>query len=287
MGSIAVDASSIYCTGDGLVGDTSGGTIMRVSKTGGDPVVLVSKQDEPGSIAVDDKNIYWVTTTNLMKAALDGKDVTRLVASQDILSDVTLDASNVYFTAVPKTRSNAGKVLKLPKTGGRPVTLASAQNDPGSLALESGALYWTGRAQIWKLPLAGGAPAVLVSSEPDLTDMAVDSANVYWMTWTHTNSTLTIKQMPLSGGAPRVLVSRADSYSGILTVAGRYVYWTTRYDEVNRTPVGGGPTEVLNTETMYFDAFDLAVDDSSVYWTDFAIWNMQHSTIARVMRAPR
>lgn len=285
VNSIAVDATSIYLTGDGLVGDTGGGTIMRMPKTGGTPSVLVSKQDEPGSIAVDGKNIYWATKTALMKAELDGREVTRLVASRDSLRNVTLDASNVYWTATPKTGRNAGRVMKLAKVGGRPVTLASEQNNPGSLALVSDTLYWTGGAQICKLPLAGGSPTALISSEPDLTDMAVDGTNVYWMTWT--NATLTVKQMPLSGGAPLVLASRADSYSGMMAVAGRYVYWTTRDNEVNRTPIGGGPTEVLNTETMYFDVFDLAVDDSSVYWADFAIWNMQHSTVSRVMRAAR
>lgn len=61
-GSLALDANNIYYLG------TS--TVMMVPKLGGAPRTLASDQSSLRDIAVDAKNVYWTTSTAVMKVAL-------------------------------------------------------------------------------------------------------------------------------------------------------------------------------------------------------------------------
>jgi hypothetical protein len=53
---IAVDATDVYFT------NLSGGTVMKVSKSGGDPIVIASSLSSPWGIAVDATNVYFTSS---------------------------------------------------------------------------------------------------------------------------------------------------------------------------------------------------------------------------------
>jgi hypothetical protein len=85
--------------------------------------------------------------------------------------------------------------MKVPLDGGTAVTLASGQDGPRRLALDSTSAYWTnsgagvatnGDDAVMKVPLGGGTP-VMLASRPYSTlgpreafGIAVDATSVYW-----------------------------------------------------------------------------------------------------------
>jgi hypothetical protein len=101
-------------------------------------------------------------------------------------------------------------------------TLASAQNGPGAVALDSHNLYWvdTGGGTVMSAPLDGGAPVTLASGLTSPGAIAVDGSGVYFTT---TDSVLTV---PLDGGAPTTLAA-GQMLSGPfgLAVDATSVYW--------------------------------------------------------------
>ncbi len=53
---IAVDATDVYFT------NLNGGTVMKVSKSGGDPIVIAANLSSPFGIAVDATNVYFTSS---------------------------------------------------------------------------------------------------------------------------------------------------------------------------------------------------------------------------------
>jgi hypothetical protein len=71
-GRLALDGTSIFWTstndyGTSGSGSSPRGTVMKVPKEGGTPETLLSGQDHPHSVAVDDTSIYWITGDAIMK----------------------------------------------------------------------------------------------------------------------------------------------------------------------------------------------------------------------------
>jgi hypothetical protein len=72
MAGIALDDTHVYfsCGGFGPAEDT--GTVWRVGKRGGTPVLLAEHQIHPSNIAVDHDFVYWSSEGSRRKAAADG-----------------------------------------------------------------------------------------------------------------------------------------------------------------------------------------------------------------------
>jgi hypothetical protein len=75
-------------------------------------------------------------------------------------------------------------------------------------------------------------------------------------------------QVPIGGGTPVTIASEQDSARAI-AADGSYVYWLRTIVGIYKAPVGGGPTTTLAGEIpgALPYAWDLAVDDTSVYFT--------------------
>jgi hypothetical protein len=107
---------------------------MRVAKTGGAPQVLASGQAHPAGVAVDDRHVYWLTSTGLHRAPKAGGVVKRLASERPSPAGAILvDATHVYWVAY------AG-VVRTPKTGGASLVF-SGTTQINSLARDATGLY--------------------------------------------------------------------------------------------------------------------------------------------------
>jgi hypothetical protein len=113
-----------------------------------------------------------------------------------------------------------------------------------------------------------GSLSVLASKQTWPFAVAVDATNAYW----GNPMEGTLKSVPLSGGSPTTLASGQEVQA--IAVDATTVYWTsvaykpTPASTVMSVPIGGGTPTTLATGQN--DPFAIAVDDESVYWTDFA-----------------
>jgi hypothetical protein len=129
------------------------------------------------------------------------------------------DATDVYWT------ESGGSVVTAPIARGTAVTLATAQSNPGFLAIDDASLYWvnTGNGTVMTLPKSGGTPTTLASEQDNPYGIAVSSMGVFW-----TNQGGTVMTVPTGGGMPTTLASGQKTPYGIALDA-TSVYWTT-YD---------------------------------------------------------
>jgi hypothetical protein len=129
-----------------------------------------------------------------------------------------VDGANVYFT------DRTGSVLEVPKGGGAVTTLATGQNVPWGIAVDSASVYWTDNGSsitngaVVKAAIGGGSLVTLSSTESYPEGIATDGTNVYvadfaycrygsptWLCYG------TINSIPVGGGAEYAL---ATSLSG-------------------------------------------------------------------------
>jgi hypothetical protein len=113
--------------------------------------------------------------------------------------------------------------------GGAPRTLASGQNEPVRIVVDSSNAYWTdiGAGTIMTVPLAAGVhtPTQLAADPNAPSSIAVDSQYLYWGDLT--NGYLVAK--PLAGGPAFTLASRGGAAVAI-GIEGACVYWVDTGD---------------------------------------------------------
>jgi hypothetical protein len=151
---VAVDSTAVYWTNAGFGvgwGLGLGGTVVKVSLDGGEPTTLVTENAAGFGIGLDEDSVYYgVThydsatddagTITIERVAKSGGPATTLASGRPFAQWLTVDDQNVYWTEAGPS-GPAGVIVKLPKAGGTPVTLAAAQN-PWGIAAQSGCVYW-------------------------------------------------------------------------------------------------------------------------------------------------
>jgi hypothetical protein len=214
---IALDPNNIYIlTSSSLVREPKGGGITTTIASG-----LVIPGALPFGVAVDAQNAYFANGASVESVPLSG-GTPSILATAGVGSQpyaIALDATFVYWTET----GSSGSVMKLAKTGGTPIAIASGQNSPTDIALDGAYIYWTnhGDGTVMKAPLAGGPVTTIATGQSGAFGIAVDSTNIYW-----TNVTSgAVMTVPLAGGTPTAIASGQNSPTGI-TLDQTNVYWT-------------------------------------------------------------
>jgi hypothetical protein len=161
--------------------------------------------------------------------------------------------------------------MKIALDGGAVSTLASGQNSPSAIAVNSTDLYWindgntcaplggctgTTNGSVMALHLSDGTLTVLASGQHSPNSIAIDGASAYWTNYGNCQQDVilsdqpncpgTVLKVPLGGGSVTTLVPQFMVESGAPGAG---------------SGDGLGPPGALNPD-------GIAVDESSVYWLD-------------------
>ncbi len=216
----------------------SPGSLVEVSISGGATMTLVSGLPSAAwtVLAANATAAYWPGQSvgeGIVMTPLSGG--ASLVLSPSPVGSIAADATSVYWTDGPSTNAPNSIVRKMPFGGGTVTTLASiASYTAQGLALDAQYVYWTSSC-------SGGC------ANPGL-----------------------ITRVPLTGGTVQTLASFPQGYAGAFTFAvdATALYWAEGYASavnVVRMPLGGGAPVTLAPAPY---ARNIAVDGTSVYWTD-------------------
>ncbi len=292
---IALDASFVYWV-------NVGGTVKKVAKEGGTPIVIASGQVSPTSIAIDANDVYWTNsgtsscssvtgacTSNadgtIMSVPLAGGTPTVVAGGQRTPVSIAVDAVNAYFvdegTGVYNSPDTDGSVMKVPIGGGTPTALATGLSYPGALAIDATSVYWTVlnpdlTGTLMKVAIAGGAVTTLATgwwgweiqtgdgTIPQL--IAADGTSVYWVTGNINGAKAQIMKVATSGG-PTTSLSSIQSEFTTLALDATHLYWTDGGNFLSLLTAGGVPTTFATGEAPQ-EPGGLALDATNVYWTD-------------------
>jgi hypothetical protein len=202
-GGVTVNGSTVYWTVQGDM--TANGAVLSVPVGGGTVSTIEMSQASPLTLTTDGTNVYWGnygTFNNnndyngdgaILQAPVAGGTVVTIASSQLQPAAIAVDATNIYWatqgglnTSTGAPVPNSGTIVKAPVGGGTPVTLASSQDWPTGLAIDSQNVYWvnTGSGmndgEIVVVPIAGGTPATLVYSGVNPTGLALTSTGILW-----------------------------------------------------------------------------------------------------------
>lgn len=149
----------------------------------------------------------------------------------------------------------------------RPKVLASHQPNPGDLALDASAVYWTTfgngttEGSIVKVSKLGDTPVTLADHQSVPLGIAVDDTQVYWANYDAGGPNGALMSVPKTGGTPKVLVAAGDGPRGVVVDATR-AYFLTSSALVAVAKQGGAPITITPTQC----GSGITADDTSLYW---------------------
>ena len=117
--------------------ETSSGSIWKMPVTGGN--ITTISTGGGGDLVVDDKNLYWLESSAVIKASLAGDPAVAIATNQSSPSTLLTDGKNVYWSTLEG--GELGALNKTPVTGGSTTTL-DVQSSVVSLVANATNLYW-------------------------------------------------------------------------------------------------------------------------------------------------
>jgi hypothetical protein len=283
---LTVRAGNVYWInlGAGRAGKPApdAGSVMRVSRDGGAPVVLASKQDMPTAVAVDDSSAYWTTTDSVRRVNSSGGGVTTLhtmPAMSGIPTRIVLHDDAVFFGVLHASR---GGLFRVPKAGGSGGPVAGGDEEDGFMIDDIAFLH----DRIVTCLAMGNVMAsvtlktwyqkILFKDLKKCQHIAVDDDDVYW-TETSGDTIQRLPWMMIPNPYPTKVASARSPTE--LVVNGGEVFWIEKAGRILRAPAHGGSSSVVADKLNAPQG--LAVDDMYVYFA-----SPEEGTVSRVARSP-
>jgi hypothetical protein len=278
---IAVDATDVYWTESSATMIPDAGSLSRlvkVSKNGGTPTVLLDAIESPGCAVIDDTNAYVVQGGDLLKVPLAGGSPMTIAQSQHVLPGSTPKLAvaggylywitDVYGSVDAYNGMNA--LVRVSTSGGSPTPLfTDLTGSPGGIAADATNVYYSDMTGMYVRPIAGGAAVPIGQSSLHNNRFAVDSMHIALVELTGLSPTdagmvgkgdVAVSKLDGSG---RTLVSMNLATSLAIDETGVYAEAS---GALTRFALDGSGTEVLSLSM----ARAIALDATDIYFTDGA-----------------
>jgi hypothetical protein len=282
LGSIAVDATSVYWTSDSV-------GVLKASKCGG-AVTTVASGTGFGQVVVDSRNAYFLrdpygADASLMSVPIGGGAVVN-VAAAPYSAALAIDATNAYWAASRQDGTADGTIMRVPLEGGTPITLASGQYSASDIVVWRGNVYWTvlnGKTsmgyggQVLAVPVGGGTPTVF-GDKAEAGGLAINSTSVFWRAtddyWMGSTfeAIEAVETEPLAGGAQVTLASAPHASTQFVPMVAddSTLYYGAYRPNVGpigivKVPLAGAAAPTTITSGVQ-ELYGIALDDESLYW---------------------
>jgi sugar lactone lactonase YvrE len=258
---LALDATDIYFV------DFNGGSIRRMPKSGGTPVVLATGQ-AANRIAIDATDVYWTDATKkmVMKVPKAGGNAVTLATLSGAPLGIGVDANNVYVC----DQSVNGHIQSIPKGGGTSTAIAAVPW-PEELVIHSGYVYVTevtNNGELVRVPVGGGATETLDTNLSNGDGITADSTSVYF-TLLGNGQKGQVLSLSLGGGTHTVLASAQSGPRGIAVDATDVYFTNASAGTVNRLKIDGSDNGVpVVLDSAGVEPLGLELDQQAIYWAD-------------------
>jgi hypothetical protein len=167
----------------------NGGGVSAIQKYSGQPAQSVAGlQEWPLGLAVDDVELYWVTTEGGPKRGvwrtgkLNSAGIVQLVPIEQTSGVIALDETYVYFYD-----RGAGHILRMEKNGSDITPIADETDAVTSLVIDDTAVYWfaADSGRVMRVGKDGSGLHALAVDQVDWDGagvMTVDETHAYWIT---------------------------------------------------------------------------------------------------------
>ena len=196
------------------------GTVNAAGQDGSNPHAIVTGQDQPFGVAVDDSHLYWDATGGINEANLDGT-AAHLIVSQQGPAGMALADGHLYWA---NEDTNTIWVASSNGTGAH--VIVTGQDAPTGLAAGNGHLYWAnnGNGTIWTASLDGTGAHAIVTGQDQPFGVAVDASHLYWGNFGHgAGGHGAVWAAGLDGTSPHI-IARQDCTVGV-AVGPAQLYW--------------------------------------------------------------
>ena len=272
--------------------DRDDGTLTRLPKDGGIPLVLATGQTGIRAVTLSGGWFYWITQEKVVRMPEEGSDIDVIAHDADDPHSIAVHDGAVFWTTSGDMLAT-GKVKMARPGDPRVVTIAEQQKQPSSIAVDAQQIYWANHGvkrpdyfqdgAVMCASRDGGSTPVLVAAEQRLaSSIAVDEAWIYWLTAGGYDEAGeergTLRKRRKDGGEIVELASWDWNDGGALALDATHVYWLAAiHPGLFRVRKEGGETvQLLDREPGVQGVLPhgLVVDDRCVYWT---AWDSQRA----------
>jgi hypothetical protein len=157
---IVSNGEAVYFVTGGTVASMNAGSnnIKRISLADGSTTVLVTggKQIPTGTLALDDKYLYWSDGGNIFRVLKTGGTSEKIVPNSAQPDEMALDNENIFWLLWAGEGSPPLPIMYAPRNGGERKQLTPPQPPTSGFCLDGDFLYFMTGDGIKQVPKRGG-----------------------------------------------------------------------------------------------------------------------------------
>jgi hypothetical protein len=248
-----------FTAGPGAGGATGTGAAGGSSGSGGSPPTCSSSTDLSSDPQNCGKCGYVCGNAPCVEGACEILAPSDWSFAVGDLTALAVDDSHVFWAT---DTSPNGQVFSLPKSGGKPVAIASGQFQPRGLALDATHVFWGNQngGTIMQANKDGSSQMTIATAQQGPEGVATDGTWVYWADVSGGD----VSKVHVGGG-PVTIVFNVLTAPRYVAVNTHGLCWTsTTGNEVQCSLGGVAPVTIPNQPL----ARGIAADDTHFFWTN-------------------